>query len=86
LPPYSPPTPFPYTLPPCTGANPQTIRTCFTFLFSVFEKRHFCLFKIAIQRVSLWHFHAYMYYNPNWFISIFLLSTLVPFIQWFQQV
>jgi hypothetical protein len=28
-----------------------------------------------------------MYYNPNWFISsIFLLSTLVPFLWWFQQV
>jgi hypothetical protein len=23
----------------------------------------FCLFKIAIQGVSLWHFHVYMYYN-----------------------
>jgi hypothetical protein len=27
-----------------------------------------------------------MYYNPNWVISIFLLSTLVPFLWWFQQV
>jgi hypothetical protein len=27
----------------------------------------------------LWHFHVYMYYNLNWFISsIFLHSTLVP--------
>jgi hypothetical protein len=33
----------------------------------------------------LWHFHVYMYYNPNWFIpSIFLISTLVPFLWWFQ--
>jgi hypothetical protein len=24
-------------------------RTCFTCLFSIFEKRHFCLNKIAIQ-------------------------------------
>jgi hypothetical protein len=23
-------------------------RTCYTFLFSIFEKRYFCLFKIAI--------------------------------------
>jgi hypothetical protein len=47
----------------------------------------FCLFKIAIQGVSLWHFHENMYYNPNWFIpSLFLLSTLVPFLWWFQQV
>jgi hypothetical protein len=44
------------------------------------------LFKIATQGVSLWHFHVYIYYNPNWFIStIFLLSTLVPFLWWFQQ-
>jgi hypothetical protein len=51
--------------------------TCFTFLLSIFEKRHFCLLKIAILGVSLWHFHAYMYYNTNWFISFFfLLSTL----------
>jgi hypothetical protein len=41
---------------------------------------HFCLFKIVIQGVSLWHFHLYMYYNPLWFItSIFVLSTLAPF-------
>jgi hypothetical protein len=44
------------------------------------------LFKIATQGVSLRHFHVYMYYNLNWFISpIFLLSTLVPFLWWFQQ-
>jgi hypothetical protein len=32
-------------------------------------------------------FHVYVYYNLNWFISsIFLLSTLVPFLGWFQQI
>jgi hypothetical protein len=42
------------------------------------KKWHFCLFRIAVQGVSLWHFHVYMYYNPNWPISsVFLLSTLV---------
>jgi hypothetical protein len=51
-------------------------RTCFAFLFTIFEKIYFCLYKIAIQGVSLWHFHVYMYYNLNWFIpSIFRLST-----------
>jgi hypothetical protein len=50
------------------------------------EKWHFCLFKIATQGVSLWHFHIYMYYNPNMFIFIFLLSTLVHFLWWFQPV
>jgi hypothetical protein len=44
------------------------------------------LFKIATQGVFLWHFHVYMYYSPNWFISIFLLSTLVPFLWLFQPV
>jgi hypothetical protein len=45
------------------------------------------LFKVATQGVSLWHFHVYVYYNPNWFIfSILLLSTWVPFLRWFQQV
>jgi hypothetical protein len=48
-------------------------RTYYTFLFSIFEKRYFCLLKIAIQGVSLWHFHVCMYYNPYWFIiSVFL--------------
>jgi hypothetical protein len=50
-------------------------------------KWYFCLFKIAIQRVSLWHFHEYMYYNLNCFNScIFLLPTLVPFLWWFWQL
>jgi hypothetical protein len=50
------------------------------------KKCHYFLFKIALQGVSLWHFHVRMYYNPNWFISsILLLFTLVPF-WWFQQV
>jgi hypothetical protein len=44
------------------------------------------LFKIAIQEVSMWHFHVNMYYNLNWFTPcIFLLSTLVPFLWWFQH-
>jgi hypothetical protein len=37
-------------------------------------------FRISIQRVSLWHFHVYMYCVPNWFILfICLLYTLVLF-------
>jgi hypothetical protein len=50
------------------------------------KKWTFSLFMIAIQGVSLWHFHGCMYYNLNWFIScIFLLSILVPFLWWFEQ-
>jgi hypothetical protein len=69
---------------------PSQDRTCSTLLFSdsVKEKKwYFCLLKIAIQGVYLWCFHACMYYNLNWLISsIFLPSTLVPFLWWFQQV
>jgi hypothetical protein len=44
------------------------------------KKHIFCLFKISIQGVLLWHF-------MNWFIpSIFLLSTLVAFSWRFCQV
>jgi hypothetical protein len=46
-----------------TGTNPPG-RTCFALLFSDFvreKKWHFCLFKIATQGVSLWHFHVYMH-------------------------
>jgi hypothetical protein len=46
----------------------------------------FCLRQLYSE-FSLWHFHVYMYYNLNWFISsIFLLSTLAPFLWWFQLV
>jgi hypothetical protein len=46
-------------------------RNCFTFLFSIFEKKT-CLFKMAPQVLSLWHFHVYMHYNSNWFMpSVF---------------
>jgi hypothetical protein len=50
------------------------------------KKWHFCLFNMATQGLSLWNFRVYVYYNQNWFISIFLLSTLVPFLWWSQQV
>jgi hypothetical protein len=56
-------------------------------LFCKRKEWHFCLFKIVTQGVSLWHSHEYIYYDANWFISsVFLLSTLVPFLWWFQQV
>jgi hypothetical protein len=55
--------------------------TCSTPLFCNFVKKNLCLFKIAIQGVSLWHFYEYMYYNPNWFIfsifSPFYLNALL---------
>jgi hypothetical protein len=87
-------TPFHHLLPSPSGIihAPLSGRTCSTFLFPDFAKErkkkwHFCLLKIATQRTSLWHFHVYMYYSPILFISsIFLLSTLVPFLWLFQPV
>jgi hypothetical protein len=73
-----------YPPPPVSNNFPD----CFAFLFFFCTKnKKTFLFKIATQGVSLWQFHVYMYYNLNWFfLSIFLLSTLVPFLWWFQQV
>jgi hypothetical protein len=68
--------------------TPRQDLFCPLVLWFVNEKNsHFCLFKIATQGVSLCHFHVYMYYSSSWFISsIFHLSTLVPFLWWFQQI
>jgi hypothetical protein len=79
-----PPTPFPYSHSPPLVPTPR--QDLFYLSILHFLKKGIFL-KILIQGVSLWHFHVYMYYNPTWFIfSVFLLSTLVPFLQWFQQV
>jgi hypothetical protein len=45
--------------PPTLVPTPE--RTCFTFLFSVFEKRRFCL----RQLYGVFHCNISMYYNPN---------------------
>jgi hypothetical protein len=70
------PTPFPY--PPSSHwyQSPKQDLLCLLLSDFVKEKKwHFCLFKVTLQEVSLWHFYVHMYYNLNWFISIFLLST-----------
>jgi hypothetical protein len=47
------------------------------FYLPHFGKRHFCLYNVTIWEVTFWHFHVYVYYNPNWFIlSIFLLMVI----------
>jgi hypothetical protein len=84
--------PFPISSPlPLVPTSPG--RTCFTLLPSNFvikkkvKTKMTFLVKMATQGVSLWHFHVYMYYSPIWFnSSVFLLSTLVPFLWWFQLV
>jgi hypothetical protein len=74
-----PPIPCPYVLPPTLVLT--TTQDLFYLPILCFCKRHFCLFKISVQSISLWQFHVYRYYSPNWFIpSIFLLFTLVPFL------
>jgi hypothetical protein len=80
------PMSFPHLLPPSTGTSPSG-RTCPTLLFSDFvkvNKYHFCLFKIVTQGFSLWYFHAYMYYNPNWFMSSIFLSTVTLIHCWWE--
>jgi hypothetical protein len=42
----------------------------------VFEKTHFSLYKIAVQGVSLWHIHIYMYYSLNWFMWFWKLACI----------
>jgi hypothetical protein len=73
FPPYSLSDSFSLHPPPhtCAKQTKSVLPSCSLFL----KKRHFCLYMIA----SLWHFHVHRYYKPNWFLSIFLLSTLAPF-------
>jgi hypothetical protein len=93
--PYSPSYTLPLYPPPPTCTKPPGKDLFYLSVLHFFS--HFCLFEIAIQGVSLWHFHIYIcvyiyiyiciYHNPKWFIpSIFLLSTLIPFLWWFQRV
>jgi hypothetical protein len=84
-----PPTPFPCYISPPTGTNSSPPgKDCSPIVWKKKGKKwHFCLLEIniATQGVSLWYFHVCMYHNTNWFISsIFLHSTLVPFLWWFQ--
>jgi hypothetical protein len=76
----------PHFLPPIGSKYPT--ENCSTLCSLIFlKKKKWLSFKIATHGVSLWHFYVYMYYNPDCLIySIFLLSTLVPSLWWFQQV
>jgi hypothetical protein len=70
---FSPYSPSLY--PPSSTCTYPPDWTCFAFLFSVFVKKEkndiFCLFKIAIQSISLWHFYVYMYYSAEWSSPLF---------------
>jgi hypothetical protein len=73
-----PPTFVPHIFPPPTGTSPprQDLLLPPVLQFCKIKNMIFFLFKVSTRGVSLWNFHVYMYYNPNWFISsIFLLST-----------
>jgi hypothetical protein len=58
-------SPFPHLLPSLTGTNPprQDLYHPPSLHFVKEKNWHFCLFKIATQGVSLWHFHVCMYYS-----------------------
>jgi hypothetical protein len=86
--PYSSSSPFLHILSPPTGTKSPRHNLFHTPVLPFCKRKewHFCLFKIAIQGVSLWHFCVYMYCNLNWFISsLFLLYSIVPFLWWFWQ-
>jgi hypothetical protein len=75
------PCPFSHLIPSPTGTNtpqPQDLFWPPVLWFYRRKKWYFCLLKITTQGFSLWHFRVNMYYSLNWFVSIFLLSTLVP--------
>jgi hypothetical protein len=79
---------FLYPSPPTSTNLPD--KTCFAFLFCFCKKKKKIIIITFMFKIdtgcSLWHFHVCIYYNLNWFTpSIFLLSTLVPFLRWFQQ-
>jgi hypothetical protein len=80
-----PPTPFPHLLllpqVPTTALSLPG-RTCSTLPISNFVKEkkwQFCLFKIATQGVSLWHFHVHMHI-PHWIHLYFSSFYLSPFL------
>jgi hypothetical protein len=82
----SPPFLHLHPLPSNTNAPRQDLFCPLILEFYTRKTWHFWLFKIAIWGISLWHFHVYMYYCLIWLISsIFLLSTLVTFLWWFQR-
>jgi hypothetical protein len=65
----SPPPLSHWYQPPHTQSASQDLFCLHVFWFYKRKRWHFCLFKISPQEVSLWHFHVYMYYSPNWFIT-----------------
>jgi hypothetical protein len=86
--PYSPPYTFCLYPPPFHWYQPSR-QNLFCLPVLCFNKNKMTfLLKVSIQSFLLWHFHVYIYIitQIGSFISIFLLSTLVHFLWWFQQV
>jgi hypothetical protein len=69
---------YPY---PCEGlVHPPVLKFCRRKKIKDINKKttHFLLFEIKVftKGISLWYFHVYMYYHPNWFVSsIFFILT-----------
>jgi hypothetical protein len=91
---YSPSHPLSLYLPLPLVPTPQTgvvLPSCSPFLFKnedSYTGSFFVTFPYIYIHVYICMYvyvHICVYYNPNWLIpSIFLLSTLVPFLLWFQ--
>jgi hypothetical protein len=87
------PSPFPCASPSSSTSPRQDLfylpfifwKKIFLFIYNGYTGSFIVLFScIYIYMKKIW---KNIYYAPNWFItSIFLLSTLVPFLWWFQQV
>jgi hypothetical protein len=77
-----PPTPFPqlfWTLNGTTPLRQDLFLFLPPFLWLCGKKKMLSFVQDTTQRVCLWQFCVYMYYNAKWFISIiFLLSILDP--------
>jgi hypothetical protein len=70
---------------PPSAKPPPLGRTCSALLFSGFveeknikDNKKNLEFLLVRQGDSLCCFHAHVYYNPNWFISICQSSSLFP--------
>jgi hypothetical protein len=96
LPPYSPSCTLPYAL--HTGTSPWQDPLIFpSFIFFLKKTLLFvydsytggfivtvpCVY-VYIYRYVYISISIYIFYTPNWFISFIILSTLGPFLWWFQ--
>jgi hypothetical protein len=82
-------TPFLHLIPPPPKINlPQAGPVPISCSWVLQKKQKEIAFLLVYDSYTgsfLWYFHVYVYYSLMWFISLFLLSTLIPFLWFFQQ-